>query len=309
MDRIEVFENIDRLLQVEIRPAGLPMGVVPALYEHARDGGEPLSLRVARHLSAPEIGRVALLTGVVMPSIPNGEVDGPIGASVLAAALTTLGRAATVVVPEPMLRVAAAVRSALRADFEIAADGAVGPGDFDAAVAIERLGRNRAGRHHTIYGAPIELGDTADDLVEEMTTAGKLTIGFGDGGNEIGFGALYDAAREIVPNGRDCGCPCGDGLVTATATTLVFPVSVSNFGAYATAASLGLLSDRPALLPQTRLLEDAIMAALAEGALDGGTFQPGFVGDDGIPFETIAAVVGVLRGICLQSFRTSPRHA
>jgi hypothetical protein len=50
-------------------------------------------------------------------------------------------------------------------------------------------------------------------------------------------------------------------------------------------------------------------AALAEGSLDGGTYQPGFVGDDGIPFETIAALLNVLQGIALQAYRRSPRHA
>jgi hypothetical protein len=309
MERPEVFENIDRLLQVEMRPAGLPMGVIPQLYEEARGVGDPLSLQIARRLYDPDIRRVVLVTGVVIDPLPHGEVDGPIGSAVLASALTRLGRSTAVMVPESMVRVVTAVRAALQGEFDIILDGEARAEDYDAAVAIERLGRNRAGQHHTIYGSPIALDPAADDLVEQMNAAGRLTIGLGDGGNEIGFGLLYDKAREIVPGGADCGCPCGQGMVTSTATALGFPVSVSNLGAYGLAAAIGLLAGRQALLPQTRAIEAAIAAALAEGALDGGTFRPGFFGDDGIPFETIAAVIEVLRGICTQSFRTSPRHA
>ena len=201
------------------------------------------------------------------------------------------------------------MRSRLHASFEIVPDGGVDAGDFDAAVAVERLGRNRAGQHHTIFGAPLELDPVADDLFERMNAQGRLTIGFGDGGNEIGFGALYDEARAAVPRGADCGCPCGDGLVTSTAAEILFPVAVSNFGAYAVAAAMGLLAGRAALLPPVPTIADAVAGAMAEGCLDGGTFRPGFAGDDGIPFETVAAVLGVMHGIVSQAFRVSPRRA
>jgi D-glutamate cyclase len=309
MDRPEVFENLDRLVEVELRPAGLPMGVMPVLYAKARGDGEPLSLRIARRLLASEIERVVLVTGVVIEPLPRGEIDGPIGSAVLADALVRIGKSASVMVPAAMEAVVRQVRSRLHGGFEIVADGGVDDEDFDAAVAVERLGRNRAGQHHTIFGAPIELDPVADDLVERMNERGRLTIGFGDGGNEIGFGALYDEARAAVPGGADCGCPCGDGLVTSTAAEILFPVSVSNFGAYAVTAAVGLLADRPAVLPQTSTIADAVAGAMAEGCLDGGTFRPGFVGDDGIPFATVGAVIEVMHGIVSQAFQVSPRHA
>lgn len=254
------------------------------------------------------IRRIVCVTGVVIDPLPHGEIDGPIGSAVLAGALGRLGRSTAVVVPDAMTRVLAAIRGELHADFDILADGDARPDDFDAAIAVERLGQNQVGRHHTIFGAPIDLDPVADDLIKGMNELGRLTVGIGDGGNEIGFGAIYEEARKLVPGGAQCGCPCNHGLVTSTATELLFPVSVSNFGAYALTAACGLLADRPSLMPQTTVLESAIVAAMAEGCLDGGTFSPGFVGDDGIPFETVAAVVGVLRGICMQSYRTSPRH-
>lgn len=309
VDRPDVFENIDRLVQVELRPAGMPMGVIPQLYTLARGDGPPLSLTIAQRLLEPDVARVACVTGVVFDPLVHGEIDGPIGSAVLATALARLGKSTAVIAPAGMARVLAAVRAALNGEFDILADGEASADDFDAAVAIERLGRNRKGRHHTILGGPLELDPSADDLVAALNERGRLTVGLGDGGNEIGFGALFDDARRLVPRGVDCGCPCGDGIVTSTATELLFPVSVSNLGAHAVTAALGLLADRPTLLPSTAALESATLAAMAEGSLDGGTFRPGFMGDDGIPFETVAAIVGVLRGICTQAFRTTPRHA
>ena len=309
MDRPEVFENLDRLVQVELRPLGLPMGVMPTLYTKARGDGQPLSLQIGRRLLAPEIERVVVVTGVVFGPLPRGEIDGPIGSAVLADALHRVGKSSAVMVPAGVEPVVREIRRRLHADFEILVDGDVRPDGFDAAVAVERLGRNRAGQHHTIFGAPIELDPAADELVEEMNFRGALTIGFGDGGNEIGFGALFDEARAIVPGGSDCGCPCEAGLVTSTATEIVFPVSVSNFGAYAATGAIGLLADRPSVLPPIATIADAYAGAMAEGCLDGGTFRPGFMGDDGIPFATVGAVLGVMHGILSQAFQVSPRHA
>jgi hypothetical protein len=309
MNRPEVFENLDRLVEVELRPAGLPMGVMPTLYQQARGSGEPLTLRIARRLLDVEIRRVAVVTGVVFEPVPRGEIDGPIGSAVLADALVRLGKEVTVVVPAELEGVLRQVRSRLHAGFEIKPDAAVHEHELDAAIAVERLGRNRAGQHHTIFGAPLELDPVADDLFTRLGERGALTIGFGDGGNEIGFGTLYDEARAIVPHGADCGCPCGDGLVTSTATEIVFPVSVSNFGAYAVTAATGLLAERAGLLPPVPTIAAAFAGAMAEGCLDGGTFRPGFIGDDGIPFETVSAVLGVMHGIVSQAFQVSPRHA
>jgi hypothetical protein len=308
MDRVEVFENLDRLVQIEMRAAGLPMGVMPGLYATARGDGEPISFRIARRLLEPAIGRVVVVTGIAFGPLPKGELDGPIGSSVLADALVRLGKGAAVMVPTEMEGVLGEVRARLHGSFEIVVDGAVGADDFDAAVAVERLGRNRAGQHHTILGAPLDLDPVADDLFEVMGARGGLTVGFGDGGNEIGFGALFEEARAAVPGGVDCGCPCGDGIVTSTAAEILFPVSVSNFGAYAVTAALGLLVDRASLLPSVSTIADAVAGAMAEGCLDGGTFRPGFKGDDGIPFETVSAVIGVMHGIVSQAFEVSPRH-
>ena len=50
-----VFENIDRLSQVEMRTQGLPVGIIGQLYTIARADGEPLAQRAAAALLDPSI--------------------------------------------------------------------------------------------------------------------------------------------------------------------------------------------------------------------------------------------------------------
>jgi hypothetical protein len=305
-----VFENIDRLSQVEMRTQGLPVGIIGQLYAIARRDGDPLSLQAATALIDPAVRRIACVTGIAGGPLPVGEVDGPVGAAALATALMELGRAADVVVPQAMVHVTKAVRSAMRADFGVVAQKDAKTQAYDAAITVEKLGRNRKGVFHTIFGAVLDDQlPEGDEFIEEMNRSGKLTIGMGDGGNEIGFGAIFDEARRVVPRGADCGCPCHDGLVTSTATKIVFPVSVSNFGAYAIASALGVLAERPLLLVSPERIAAAVEACVTNGCLDGGTFEPGRVADDGIPIDGVKAYVTLLRTIACQHFRTTPRHA
>ena len=305
-----VFENIDRMSQVEMRTQGLPTGVIAQLYAIARGNGAPLALQAATALKDPSMQRIACVTGIAGGPLPVGEVDGPVGAAALANALTELGRQADVVVPKKMLHVAEAVRSAMRADFRVVADTDATAQGYDAAITVEKLGRNRKGVFHSIFGAVLaDQVPLGDEFIEELNRSGKLTIGIGDGGNEIGFGAIFDDAREIVPHGADCGCPCHDGLVTSTATKILYPASVSNFGAYAIASALGVLEDRPLLLASPERIAAAVEACVTNGCLDGGTFEPGRLADDGIPIEGVTAYVTLLRTIACQHFRATPRHA
>lgn len=79
VERLEPFENLDRLATVEMRVRGIPQGIVRRLYEAARLDG-PLTHRLASALLECTGGRVAIFTGIVLGQLPHGEVDGPIGA-------------------------------------------------------------------------------------------------------------------------------------------------------------------------------------------------------------------------------------
>jgi hypothetical protein len=304
-DRLEAFENLDRVATVEMRTQGIPRGVVRRLYATARRE-LPLTQEVGQALMACVGGRVAVFTGIVAEPLPFGEVDGPIGASVLAQTLERIGVSVDVIVPVAMAEVAQGVRTSLGAEYEIR-HTARGADDYVAVVTIEKLGRNAVGATHTVLGSPIEQDFDADDLVEQFNGDGRLTIAIGDGGNEIGFGAIYDEALEFVPRGRDCGCPCGGGIVSRTATQILFPAAVSNHGAYAVAGALAVLAGRPEIAPYPDAIASAIDASVRLGCLDGGTFLPHVLADDGIPLEGVKAVAGVMRTIVEQSFRTTPR--
>jgi hypothetical protein len=287
------FESLDRLACLELRSHGLPAGVVPRLYARARRE-RPLSLEVAEALADSRIGKLAVFTGIVHEREPHGELDGPIGSAALATALSRMGREPTVYAPAAVLPVLGAARKAFGGDFSILPDEAAGAG-VDAAVSIERLGRNRKQVYHSIFGIPRQQSGVADDVFEALERSGMLTVGIGDGGNEIGFGSIFAAARSVVPRGRACGCPCGDGIVARTSARHLLVASVSNFGAYAVVAALSLLQGRPELAPEPRLVLAAMEAAVEAGGVDGGSMVPGRIADDGIPGASVGAVVTLMR--------------
>jgi hypothetical protein len=304
--RPEPFENLDRIATVEMRMQGMPAGVVRRLYDAARTDG-PLTQAVGQALLECVDGRIAIVTGIILDELPQGEVDGPVGAAVLAQALERLGASVDVIVPPEMIAPVEAIRDSLAASFEIRSDARPAE-EYIAAVSIEKLGRNCEGAAHTVMGAPMTQDFAADDLIEALNAAGRMTIGIGDGGNEIGFGAIYDEARAIAPAGETCRCPCRGGIITVTGTQILFPAAVSNYGAYAVTGALAVLAERPDVLPYPDAVGDAIVAAVEAGCIDGGTFRPSVVADDGVPLEAVKAIVAVMRTIVQQSFRWSPRH-
>jgi D-glutamate cyclase len=313
---LEPFENLDRLLQVEFRPEGLPAGLIARFHRLVR-GEQPLTLLAANTLLALPVGaRVALITGLTFEHLPRGEIDGPVGAAVLAHALTGLDRRAEVLVEAPLVPVVAALRDRLGGRFEIVDTARWTQGEvagaaagYDAAIAIEKLGKNARGVRHSIMGTPLPPEvPSLDEFVAALNDAGRPTIGIGDGGNEIGFGAIYERAREIVPRGAACGCPCAGGIVTATATGLLLPANVSNFGVYAICAALAILTRKIWLVPTGEAVVGLIQAAVAEGCLEGGSARPGVVGDDGIPAGGVAAFVALLGTIVGQTYVTFERR-
>jgi hypothetical protein len=107
-----------------------------------------------------------------------------------------------------------------------------------AVVFIAKTGPNANGVPHSITGTAKHQDETghAFHLAESAKARGIVTIGVGEGGNKIGNGRIYDAARQRQPYGLKCQCDCGDGGVPVTATDVLISASVSNWGAYGIAA-------------------------------------------------------------------------
>ena len=316
-------ERFDRLMTVEVRPVdgGLPPGIVVRLYEICRRyHGEPLSTLAARRLAevVGEGDAVLIVTGFGLPpNLPCGETDGPPGAAVLARALAKgLGAHAVLVTEEAHLAPVAATGNLLGKTLDgrgsitvesfpvgidagrLAAAALVAKHRPAAVIFVERPGPNAEGYFHGIRGdcgSPEDVGHLYL-LADAARGQGVLTIGIGDGGNEVGFGAVRQQIADSLPLAGRCLNGCPSGVVTAIATDIMVSASVSNWGAYAVAAALAVLRRQPALLHTPELERELIAASVAAGARDGATFAADLL-VDGIDCTGHTSFVGLLRSI------------
>lgn len=282
-------ERLDRLMTVECRPldGGLPTGLVVPMYEVCRNKAKmPLSALAAQKLieSVSYGDRVLIATGAgAPPQLPHGETDGPPGAAVLARALALgLGAEVTVVSEEVhcgAVEAAVSVANGWSEGPRNVAVASVAPGKrkgplavsdlFDrtrptAVVFVELDGPNEQGRFHGVRGnrRPPDYSANLHLLAPLATKAGVLTVGIGDGGNEVGFGTFRNDLARIHPNPH---------VVTATGTDVVVSAAVSNWGAYAVAGALAVALDDMNLVHQPESELALISACVAEGARDGAT--------------------------------------
>jgi D-glutamate cyclase len=301
-DDLTPYDNFDRTVTISFRPQGLSRGVIPLLYAEARTG-LPISYLAASEILAHRGSHVGILTGASVPGfLPNGENDGPLGAIVLGNALHALGYKVSFLTEAELTPMFRGMFDLFQQGFPIielahhdAEDHAGTAPGLEVLVSIEKLGSNRK---HVMHGATgtSRNGTRAhvDGLVERMNTAGKLTIGIGDGGNEIGFGKIFDAARKLVDHGTKCRCPCEDGVVTKTATQYLYPVAVSNWGAYAVTAALGALTGDSSIIHTPKKEIELVKLATRLDCRDGGSGRA-LDAVDGVPIETTSAVVQILQ--------------
>lgn len=333
-----IAENVDRLCTVEMRPQGMPRGKIHRLYEAARrrQQGRPLSLLAAERLrTAIKPGdRVILATGAGAPPwLPFGETDGPPGVAALARALAVgLGarpvfvteaqsleplRAAVlaagllVVSPEMAARRqgAGVVLEYSKDDREARAQAARLLDEFRpvALVASEKLAPNAKGEIHSVLGVNVTAEHAKiQHLFDLARQRGIPSVGFADGGNEVGCGLIYEDTRTIMEAGARCQCPCGDGMATVVSTDVLFVASVSNWAAYGTCAMLAFLLGNPDLVhdPDThyRILDATVRA----GAADGIQGLP-VMREDGISVEVNQGLVRQLRELVATGLQTVRR--
>lgn len=316
-------ERIDRLMTVEMRPlhGGLPAGFVVPMYEACRaHHGEPLSSLAARKLGEvlSKGDTVFIATGAgTAPKLPQGETDGPVGAAALARALIFAYGVRVVLVTEeahaaPVRAVAAVINDDLgRAGtvstvcFELGllpgrekAEDLMNEYRPAAVLFVERDGPNKEGFFHGVRGDcrnPEDVGHVYL-LADVARERGVLTVGVGDGGNEVGFGAVRDAIAAVHPLGAKSLAGHASGVVTVTATDVVVSASVSNWGAYGIAAAIAAREKDLDVLHTPSLEHRMIEATVAAGARDGATSRVE-VAVDGINWEGHTAFVEMLRSI------------
>jgi D-glutamate cyclase len=295
-------ENIDRLCTLEMRPPGSSHGVIHNLHAAARQHqNAPLALhaasQIAEQVHAGDF--VILATGAGHPLyLPQGETDGPLGTIALARILAEGIGAVPVIVTEEAYVAnirATAIAGGLgsRSLGEVArvpatTDVLPFPSDDESAaqvsrelldqlrptavIAIEKLGPNQAGVAHTATGMP--AGDErarVERLIDLARERSILTVGIGDNGNEIGFGAISDAVREHKPFGRICQCPCGQGLATVVKTDALVVAGTSNWGAYGVEACLAAILGRVDLIHSNDAERFMLYENVRAGGVDGST--------------------------------------
>lgn len=96
---------------------------------------------------------------------------------------------------------------------------------------------------------------------------GIWPIGIGDGGNEVGLGALRDVVRTRVAVGAACGS--GGGIAAVSSSASLVTAVVANFGVAAIAAMIALPTDDRDVLPAPDLEQRSLEACVAAGAGDG----------------------------------------
>lgn len=322
-------EYIDRLCTVEMRPGkgNLPRGVIHRLYDAARDraGGGPLTYSMAKGL-ADRINPgdpVFILTGAGGPPVlPNAEVDGLLGAAALARALHFgLGAVPYILAEE---RAVEPTRAACwgaglnfrrveglesyhavtfipmseddeecRAQASELLDGL----EPTAVIGIEKLAPNRSGVIHGATGLDYtDVHANPKHLFDGAAQRGILTAGIGDGGNEVGFGVVEDAVREIMPAGNKCDCPCGDGSASSVGTDHFLVAAISNWGGYGVSAMLCFLKGDLAPLIDADDLERMLRDVINAGAFDGSSGRP-TLGDDGVLLRAQRGFIEMLHSI------------
>jgi hypothetical protein len=258
----------------------------------------PLAYTAARHLNGLEAGdSVFIVTGSltragVSPDI--AENDGPIGSAVLARALSKGFNAIPVIIVDASIRkrVARMVEFAglnvvtheqARAATSLprftgiavmengaiennaartAANALLAAYSPKVVIACERAGLSADGTYRNALGQDYSTGrEKLDYIVEFAQDQGIPTIGIGDGGNEIGMGAVKAAVAEHIPH--------GEVLCAEMATDVLLPAGVSNWGCYAIVAALAIIRNNPALAhtpeAERRLLNFSPSAGLVDG--------------------------------------------
>lgn len=193
---------------------------------------------------------VFIITGFPVPPKNVGETDGPPGASVLADILESADLKPIFLTDELCADVVKAARPKTpvvqlpvnKEKADSMAEGLLSKHNPSILISIERPGWNTKKEYHTMRGINISsLVGKTDYLFHLARNRGTATIAVGDGGNELGCGAIIKAVQKHVPYGAKCQCPCGGGIAAATPADVLVISGISNWGGYGIAACFSLL--------------------------------------------------------------------
>jgi len=334
-------EIIDHLITVPVFSGSTLANrpVVLELYAAARaKSNGPLVLEAAEKivsaasaLEGEEKKSMILTTGFVVPPWIRPETDGPVGTVSLARSLALAFDLASIIITEPD-SVEKQVKLAEQGGFRVAGyekaikvprsltvegftlDRSAAKREAErllervspcAVISIEKASPNRRGVFHSGIGVDVSsLSSKVDALIDSAREVGIPTIGIGDAGNEIGMGVIEDTVTEILPTGKECGCPCHSGVASAVSTDSLIVTGTSNWGCSAIEAMLSYHFRAPELLHDGATEEFLIRTAASAGFVDpaSGFADPGV---DAIPAKIHASMIEVLNFVTKSRYTES----
>lgn len=229
--------------------------------------------------SLKNITGVVILTGFpVRLGLHNftGETDGPLGAANLAFAFEAIGVPVWLLTDEEAYWIvnAALTKRGCRcrplmlpryeADEFIAAQlDAIRPSHV---LTIERPGKACDGHYHNMRGGIIDaMFVDASSIIEAARQRGITTISIGDGGNEMGMGALSETIEKYVPH--------GEAICAREVADIALISGVSNWWGWGISAVLSKIYGIN-LLPSNEMELAMLHEMVLAGSVDGCTKKP-----------------------------------
>jgi uncharacterized protein YcsI (UPF0317 family) len=205
---------------------------------------------------------IMLATGFCIRSSMTGETDGPMS-MLLVRALEQLGKTVEVVTDKYTYDQLVILKSRFNLKcriIDITKDNYLIP---DCILSIERPGKNREGKYHTMKGVDLSdcVGDT-DTMISRLVQDNVPLFALGDGGNEVGMGKHADYIKNHVENGKR--------IVADIAADELLVAGVSNWGSYCITAMLSVLNHQN-LLQTVEEETEALNLIVSVGAVDGVT--------------------------------------
>lgn len=297
MTELNLGDNLDQLMNLD--PRGY--GVCKILYKGARDfTGEPLSMHCAKELKkvCTEGDIVYIFTGFVLLPNYHAEMDGIIGAMLIARALVkAYGVKPVIICPDENMIAVKNLAPVIGLHFyENIEDlkkfpisiGAIAFTKEDseakkqaeeilsivppkAMIAIEAPGSNSKGVFHNAIGKDLSFLECRSEVLFELgQEKGIWNMAIGDLGNEMGMGAISNHLVKYIPYMEEKGCICGceGGSMAHVAADHIMTATVSDWAAYALIAATAYLNHDASLLVTPEMEEDAIKTASNSGMVD-----------------------------------------
>ncbi len=281
----EFYNEIETIFRENLENRSMHRIYLPEMFS-----GAVQSLKDANH--------VVIVTGFVVKDALAGETDGPPGALAMAKCLESLGKKVTLLtdlINEPLLKsgvnylnLKASLIIVKHDNYKVLADQLFNDKTISHMIAIERPSQASDGHFYSMRGEVLTpYVSNTDILFNRAKEHNIITIGIGDGGNEIGMGKIKEEIERFVPNGsKICATTHVDYLVLA---------GVSNWGAYGICGALSI-EYKTLLLPENNIEIGLLEQLVKSGAVDGFEKIP-TMKVDGINLNENMAILNKIRNI------------